>query len=206
MRIGLAAARGLALALDLPGAGVSTLDALAAGAPGALPVIDARRREVFALVGGEPCVLAPDELDVDEGAVCVGDGAVRYRELLEAARRGRPARRRRAAPAARALPRRARAASFGPVDEIEPLYLRVPDAEQERSVTTIELRRLGLDDLARDRGDRAPLVSDAVVALDVRRRAREAELDLPRRVRGGRRGRRARAATSSSRATSTRGT
>ena len=35
IRIGLAAARGLALALDVPAAGVSTLDALAAGAPGA---------------------------------------------------------------------------------------------------------------------------------------------------------------------------
>src|SRR5262249_23630421 len=42
IRIGLAAARGLALALGIPVAGVSTLDALAAGAPtGALPVIDA---------------------------------------------------------------------------------------------------------------------------------------------------------------------
>ena len=36
MRLGLAAARGLALALELPVAGVSTLDALAAGAPGAM--------------------------------------------------------------------------------------------------------------------------------------------------------------------------
>src|SRR5881409_1759157 len=50
VRIGLAAARGVALALDLPVAGVSTLAALAAGAPGALPVIDARRGEIFALV------------------------------------------------------------------------------------------------------------------------------------------------------------
>ena len=47
VRIGLATARGLALALDLVGAGVSTLDALAAGAPGAVPVVDARRREIF---------------------------------------------------------------------------------------------------------------------------------------------------------------
>src|SRR5262249_54279044 len=45
LRIGLAAARGLALALELPVGGVSTLDALAAGEPGALPVIDAQRRE-----------------------------------------------------------------------------------------------------------------------------------------------------------------
>src|SRR5438552_5828663 len=44
----------------------------------------------------------------------------------------------------------------------------------------------------RDRGDRAPLLPDALVSLDVRGRAREAELDLPRRVRGGQRGRRAR--------------
>ena len=46
-RIGLAVARGLALALELPVAGVSTLDALARRQPGAFPVIDARRREVF---------------------------------------------------------------------------------------------------------------------------------------------------------------
>src|SRR4051794_16481383 len=81
VRIGLAAARGLAVALDVRGAGVSTLDALAAGAPGALPVIDARRREVFTLVDGKPAVLAPQ--DVRSG-LCVGDGAVRYREILEA--------------------------------------------------------------------------------------------------------------------------
>jgi len=46
VRIGLAAARGLAVALDIPGAGVSTLDALAAGAPGALPVVDAHTARV----------------------------------------------------------------------------------------------------------------------------------------------------------------
>src|SRR5436309_5819297 len=62
VRIGLATARGLALALNLRGAGVSTLDALAAGAPGALPVIDARRREVFTIAGGAPAVLEPGEL------------------------------------------------------------------------------------------------------------------------------------------------
>src|SRR3954465_1453632 len=38
VRVGLATARGLALALDVRGAGVSTLDALAAARPGALPV------------------------------------------------------------------------------------------------------------------------------------------------------------------------
>src|SRR3954463_12884582 len=67
VRIGLAAARGLALALDVRGAGISTLDALAAGAPGALPVIDARRSEVFTPVDGEPAVLAPAEV---RGELC----------------------------------------------------------------------------------------------------------------------------------------
>src|SRR5213076_697177 len=47
VRIGLATARGLALALGVPAAGVSTLDALAAAAPGAVPVIAARRPEIF---------------------------------------------------------------------------------------------------------------------------------------------------------------
>src|SRR5919199_2215898 len=84
VRVGLATARGLALALDLPAAGVSTLDALAAGAPGALPVIDARRHEVFVLQP-EAKVMPPAELELAPGTLCVGDGAVRYRALLEAA-------------------------------------------------------------------------------------------------------------------------
>src|SRR5438128_4768633 len=75
VRLGLATARGLALALDVPTAGVSTLDALAAGAPGAVPVIDAKRREVFSIVDGAPWVGSPDALPLEPGAVCVGDGA-----------------------------------------------------------------------------------------------------------------------------------
>jgi tRNA threonylcarbamoyladenosine biosynthesis protein TsaB len=129
VRIGLATARGLALSLDLPGAGVSTLAALAAGAPGALPVIDAKRREVFTLLGGDPLVLAPHELPLAEGAVCVGDGAKRYRVLLE--QRGAvvpPDDDERHLPRAR-FPA-PRAGAPGPVDELEPLYLRVPDAER----------------------------------------------------------------------------
>lgn len=129
VRIGLAAARGLAFALDLPGAGVSTLAALAAGAPGALPVVDARRREVFALVDGEPAVLAPADLPLPPGAVCVGDGARRYRALLAA--RGAvvpPDGDERHLPRARF--HAALAGAFGPVEAIEPLYLRVPDAER----------------------------------------------------------------------------
>ncbi len=123
-RIGLAAARGLVLALGIPAAGVSTLDALAAGAPGALPVIDARRREIF--VTG-PAVLAPADLTV-AGETLVGDGAVRYRELFEAAGATVPP-----DDDERHLPRArfhaALASGFGPVELLEPLYVRLPDAQ-----------------------------------------------------------------------------
>src|SRR5437773_7825346 len=77
VRVGLATGRGLGLALDLPVAGVSTLGALAAGAPGATPVIDARRREVF-VRQGEARVVAPTEVELAAGTVCVGNGALRY--------------------------------------------------------------------------------------------------------------------------------
>jgi tRNA threonylcarbamoyladenosine biosynthesis protein TsaB len=130
LRMGLAAARGLAFALDVPVAGVSTLDALAAGAPGALAVVDAGRREVFARVSGSPVCVAPQKLELEPGTLCVGDGAVRYREVLEERgaevppdddERHRP----------RARFHAALATEFGPADEIEPLYLRIPDAEQK---------------------------------------------------------------------------
>ena len=129
VRIGLAAARGLGLALDLPAAGVSTLRALAAGAPEAVPVIDARRQEVFALVADEPVALVPSELPVESGAVYVGNGARRYRALLEERggvvppdddERHRP----------RARFHAELAGELRPVDEILPLYLRVPDADR----------------------------------------------------------------------------
>jgi len=129
IRIGLAAARALALALDVPVAGVSTLEALAAGAPGAVPVVDAGRREIFTLVDGEARCLVPGELAAGPGTVCVGDGALRYRAQLEAAGAEIP-------PAesqlhlARARFHAALATDFGPAEEVEPVYLRVPDAER----------------------------------------------------------------------------
>jgi tRNA threonylcarbamoyladenosine biosynthesis protein TsaB len=131
-RIGLATARALAFALDVPAAGVSTLDALAAGAPGAVPVIDAKRGEVFALLEGEPRCLKPGELDVEPGTLCVGDGALRYRAILE--EQGAvipPAGSDQHVPSARFHATLAR--EFGPADSIEPLYIRVPDAERRRS-------------------------------------------------------------------------
>ncbi|MHB1242287.1 MAG: tRNA (adenosine(37)-N6)-threonylcarbamoyltransferase complex dimerization subunit type 1 TsaB [Gaiellaceae bacterium] len=124
IRIGLAVARGLALALDVPVAGVSTLDALAAGAPGAVPVIDAKRREIF--VPG-PRALPPGELELEAGALCVGDGAVRYRALLErAGAEVPPDGDERHVPRARF--HATLAGGFGPAELVEPLYVRLPDA------------------------------------------------------------------------------
>jgi tRNA threonylcarbamoyl adenosine modification protein YeaZ len=65
IRISVAAARGLALALDIPAIGVSTLEALAFGADGPVTaVVDARRGRVYAqrFPGGAPALLdaAPD--------------------------------------------------------------------------------------------------------------------------------------------------
>jgi tRNA threonylcarbamoyl adenosine modification protein YeaZ len=124
-RIGLAVARGLALALDLPGAGVSTLAALAASRPGAYPVVDARRREVF--VPG-PRAVSPDDLDLEHGTLCVGSGAVRYRATFE--RMGAivpPDDDELHVPHARL--HASIAGDLGPVEEIEPVYVRLPDAE-----------------------------------------------------------------------------
>jgi tRNA threonylcarbamoyl adenosine modification protein YeaZ len=124
-RIGLAIARGLALALEIPAAGVSTLAALGASERGVYPVIDARRGEVF--VPG-PRAVSPDDLDLEPGTMCVGNGAVRYRSTFERMGAVVPP-----DDDARHVPRARLHASlvtgFGPVDAIEPIYVRVPDAE-----------------------------------------------------------------------------
>jgi len=87
LRLGIATARGLAQARDLPLVGVSSLAALAVGAD--LAVIDARRGEVFAAAPDVfgPTALKPEELAarIEPGWLTVGDGAVRFREQLERA-------------------------------------------------------------------------------------------------------------------------
>jgi tRNA threonylcarbamoyladenosine biosynthesis protein TsaB len=125
-RIGLALARGLGLALGVPAAGVSTLDALAAGLPGAMPVVDARRREVF-VPGPRAC--APSALTVEPGTVCVGGGAVRYRAELETLGCVVPP-----DDAVEHLPRAVHharlAGAFGSASALEPVYVRAPDADR----------------------------------------------------------------------------
>jgi tRNA threonylcarbamoyladenosine biosynthesis protein TsaB len=106
LRLGIATARALSQARDLPLVGVSSLAALAAAVRGTVPpygpagvrvtvpprvvaVIDARRGEVFAAAPGvfEPAALAPEALAarIEPGSLAVGDGAVRFREELERA-------------------------------------------------------------------------------------------------------------------------
>lgn len=129
LRMGLVTARALAFSLGVPVAGVSTLDALAAGAPGATPVIDGKRNEVFTLVDGEPQCRPAAGLVVEPGAAYVGDGAVRHRALIESMHGvvppdGDPAH----VPWARHHAAVAR--DFGPAEGAEPIYLRAPDAEK----------------------------------------------------------------------------
>jgi tRNA threonylcarbamoyladenosine biosynthesis protein TsaB len=129
LRMGLVTARALAFALEVPVAGVSTLAALAHGAPGARPLIDGRRGEVFALEEDMPVVLAADALRILPGATYVGDGAVRYRARLEEGRaRVPPDDDPLHVPWARH--HAALAQSFGAPELAEPIYLRLPDAER----------------------------------------------------------------------------
>jgi len=111
LRLGIATARALAQARNLPLVGVSSLEALAAGAAddarpfvadearwederGVRPlyvvaVIDARRGEVFAASPNRfgPLAIAPADLAarLEPGSLAIGDGAVRFREELERA-------------------------------------------------------------------------------------------------------------------------
>lgn len=124
-RIGIAVARGLGLGLGLRAAGVSTLEALAAARPGAFPVVDARRHEVF--VPG-PRAIAPDDLGLEPGTLCIGNGAVRYRATLERLGAVVPPDDDEAhVPHARlhAL----LAGELGDADALEPIYVRAPDAK-----------------------------------------------------------------------------
>ena len=98
LRIGLATARALASANGLPLRRVSSLAALAAGieAPLRLPLIDARRGELFGALyeAGDqlwaPFAARPEELvqrlrDGGFSPLAAGDGSVRFRGMLEEA-------------------------------------------------------------------------------------------------------------------------
>jgi len=145
VRIGLATARGLALALDRPAIGIGTLEALAAAVPAGgntpiVSIIDARRCEVYMQIfaaDGMPQDdprLASIERAVEqipENARLIGTGA---NLPAIAACRARPAQ-------APALPDASRfirrAATMAPdAALLEPLYLRAPDAKPQRPIVT----------------------------------------------------------------------
>jgi tRNA threonylcarbamoyladenosine biosynthesis protein TsaB len=158
LRIGVATARALAQARAIDLVGISTLESLAMQAEGSGPktcmhaigsdpsactmaVLDARRGEAFAAAwrGADrllaPAALSPDALAAAAAALpaiplAVGDGAVRFRERLEAIGADVP-------PDADAVHRvsarqhcrLAAGVPAGGPDEILPEYLRVPDAD-----------------------------------------------------------------------------
>lgn len=128
-RIGLALSQGLALALELPVAGISTLEALAGAREGVYPIVDARRREVFVL---GPRVVAPDDLELEPGTTVIGNGAIRYRATLEEKGAFVPADDDEIhLPHARLHAALARI--YVPADEVAPLYVRSPDAKVRSS-------------------------------------------------------------------------
>lgn len=162
IRIGVASARALGRARQLPIAGVSSLQALAASAAGSragaellLAVLDARRGEVFAAgwdpgevgrAGAEPVLspraLAPEAL-ADELAgsaarwLAVGDGALAHRPAIERAGArvpddDSPLHR----VSAGEICRLALTAGAGAAGDVRPDYLREPDAKMRRGRVT----------------------------------------------------------------------
>ena len=152
LRIGLATALGLGQALGVPVTGASSLEALALGvAEGApegtlvVPVLDARRRELFAAVYrtagpglvpvAPPQALAPADLaalldELGEPAWIGGDGVAASGGALEGPGRQVLAPRSRGnRVSATALVARVRAGAGLPA---RPVYARLPDAEVNR--------------------------------------------------------------------------
>ncbi len=150
MRVGLATAKALALALRLPMIGIPSLDLLAfphrRSDRMVVPVVDARKGEVFYAMyrpvpGGlqqvsEPRAGPVDELVADllarsQDTLCVGDGAQRYRaEILdgfhcEIAEEAHPS----AGPLVQLAHARALREDWVSPAAIRPIYLRQPDAQ-----------------------------------------------------------------------------
>lgn len=142
LRIGIATARALAKANGLPVRGVSSLAALASGMTGSarLPLIDAKRSEVYAALfdGDEerwpPLVLGIDALleRLKEAAItplAAGDGSLRFRDELQAAGVAvAPAESPLHVVSAGHLCRRALGAPDVAPEQVVPNYLREPDA------------------------------------------------------------------------------
>ncbi len=147
IRIAAATARSLALGAGVSLSKNSTLAALAAPALSAfalssradvLAVLDAKRRQVFAQrftdgSAGEVVCVEPDGLSVSGSPLVVGDGAVRYREVLSKLGEMPPdsSPLHRVSAAGHVL-----SADFAPVPPgaVVPIYVREPDAEVRRDL------------------------------------------------------------------------
>jgi tRNA threonylcarbamoyladenosine biosynthesis protein TsaB len=152
LRVGIAAAKAMAHALRVPMIGISSLDLLAwplrHTSREIVAVIDARRGEVFyaryrPTPGGvqrlgDPVVASPDDLRADLEAtdsdyLVVGDGGLRYADELGGIVRVEIAEQYLAHPNAGSLVQLAHARAiredFVQPWQLEPLYLRPPDAE-----------------------------------------------------------------------------
>lgn len=152
LRVGVTTALAIATTLRVPMIGVTSLDLLAFPLAHTDRVItaavDARRGEVFhasyrPVPGGvqrisEPAVGRPDELRAairadDEGVLLVGDGAMHHRAVFDGVSGIEFADDSHGFPSAATLVSLAHARAlreeFVRPDEIEPLYLRRPDAE-----------------------------------------------------------------------------
>jgi tRNA threonylcarbamoyladenosine biosynthesis protein TsaB len=146
LRIGLATARGLALAHGSALAGVGTLRALAEPVSGAtaLALLDARRGELFVAAYMDdvevlaPRVIAPTELAgllpaaTEPALLALGDGAIAQRQSLEHAGVAVPADDSPLHAVHGGSICRLAAAGHG-TGELVPLYLRRPDAERALS-------------------------------------------------------------------------
>jgi tRNA threonylcarbamoyladenosine biosynthesis protein TsaB len=146
LRIGIATARALATANELPLRRVSSLAALAAGigAQLRLPLIDARRGELFGALyrGGErvwaPFAATPGDLvervrQAGFSPLAAGDGSLRFRGMLEDA--GIPVEPDGSVAhvvRARHVCRLGREARDEPPEAVLPDYLREPDAKPQQ--------------------------------------------------------------------------
>jgi tRNA threonylcarbamoyladenosine biosynthesis protein TsaB len=150
LRVGLATVMGLALATGKPVAGFSSLALLAMNLPWAshpvCPMFDARKKEVY--TGLYECRDTPEPLmadrvvtpeqyleSLDGTVIFIGEGAVRYRELITAILGGRAL----FAPPVANLPHASSGAMLGakafargagvPPELLAPVYIRPSEAE-----------------------------------------------------------------------------
>lgn len=143
IRIAVSTARSLALGTGAALSGNSTLaalavPALAGGHPDVLAVLDAKRGEVFAqryTSDGRSEVLCvkPEELPVEDAPLLVGDGAIRYRNVLSGLGHIPPD----DSPSHRVTATgHVLSADLTPVaaEALVPIYVREPDAEVRRDL------------------------------------------------------------------------